>query len=486
MPPPSCRRVKTSRQDDNFGREVTVLMHANELLIVIGLVLGIGAAIAGIFRPFLGLLVLVVIHYLQPGELITALRPFHIERVYSVCVIVAFLVYRAAHTGPSLLSNRVVIASFALVGVACLSIPFAVWRGGALAQTIVLMKHVVILVLVAGLVDTNGRLRKLLWIVAGLFIWFAASGMISFLHGEFSMQEGIQRAEGINSIAGSPNALAGLLLALMPFLAALFTTSKNFLIRCLLLVCVGLGVSTMVITGSRSCLLALIFVASYYFLKSKHRIPLMVLGACLFITLWVKMPDQYKERYLTVADYASGGQLDASNILRLRIWTAGLRMFLDHPILGVGAGQFPTAYGTTYAGRAHTAWMNPHDLFLQVACELGVVGLFAFGYFLTQLIRQIKSIPRAEPGSLLEFNSEVAVACWLMLLGVFIMSIVSHTLYRPYWYLLGGLVVANHVAAQSVLGAMAPGGSSDEAPSKDEGSRLDVQEYLVVNGNWRN
>jgi len=43
----------------------------------------------------------------------------------------------------------------------------------------------------------------------------------------------------------------------------------------------------------------------------------------------------------------------------------------------------------------------------------------------------------------MELNYQVAVACAVMFVGIMILSSVSHTLYRPYWYLLAGLVAAN-------------------------------------------
>jgi O-antigen ligase len=48
--------------------------------------------------------------------------------------------------------------------------------------------------------------------------------------------------------------------------------------------------------------------------------------------------------------------------------------FLAHPVTGVGAGQFKN-----YApdGREE-AWRETHNVLLQVAAELGVVGLACF------------------------------------------------------------------------------------------------------------
>jgi O-antigen ligase len=58
---------------------------------------------------------------------------------------------------------------------------------------------------------------------------------------------------------------------------------------------------------------------------------------------------------------------------------AGLHMFLDHPWLGVGIGNYPTVYPRYQVTRV---WIYPlghaHNYYINVAAEAGVVGLAAF------------------------------------------------------------------------------------------------------------
>ena len=455
-------------------------MGANETVVIVGLVIGGALALVGLFRPYLGLLVLIAIHFIQPGELLPALDVIHIERSYAIALLVVFVLRRLTTPGRPLLSNRLVLASLLLVGSAFLSIPFAVWRGGAFAQTTELIKDVILLVLIFGLVDTNARMSKVLWLMVGLFAWFAGSALIAYAHGQISLQERIGRAEGINSMAGGPNELAGLILALLPFLIALLRSTHSILIRLLLLACGSLGLAALVLTGARTGMLALIIVGAYYVLRSRLKIVWFLACVALACIIWIGMPQAYRDRYLTVKQYASGGKLDASNELRLRVWKAGWRMLLDHPILGVGAGQFPTAYGTSYVGVAHVAWMNPHNLFLQVACELGVVGLIVFIYFVIQIVKQIRHLPRRESSPLVELNFQVATACAAMLIALMTISVVSHTLYRPYWYLLGGLVAANSRNAWAAFhGELATdvGGAGEEVVSYREDTLENVSTH---------
>jgi O-antigen ligase len=300
------------------------------------------------------------------------------------------------------------------------------------------------------------------WTLVGLLTWYAGSAMNSYLKGQFDFKQGIERAVGVTSVVGDPNALAGLIVGLLPFLIAAIRFTRMMAARLLLLSVFPLALATLIVTGSRASLLALVAIGIYYVLQSKHKILSFACFVTLLCATWLAMPAEYQQRYLSPVRYAGGEEMDASNELRLRVWKAGWRMFLDHPVLGVGAGQFSTAYGTVYSGVAHGPWMQPHNLLIQVGCEFGLVGLVIFGYFVFQLVKANRSILQLKGRSTYKVNYEVALACGALLVGVAVVSVFGHTLYRPYWYLLGGLVGANRFLVEAAAQG-SPGSASEDA-----------------------
>jgi hypothetical protein len=67
-----------------------------------------------------------------------------------------------------------------------------------------------------------------------------------------------------------------------------------------------------------------------------------------------------------------------------------------------------------------------------------------------------------------------------MLIALMAMSVVSHTLYRPYWYLLGGLVAANSRNAWAAFGgelATDVGGAGEETVSNREDTLENVSTH---------
>ncbi|HET9986308.1 MAG TPA: O-antigen ligase family protein [Longimicrobiales bacterium] len=69
---------------------------------------------------------------------------------------------------------------------------------------------------------------------------------------------------------------------------------------------------------------------------------------------------------------------------RMEVWKRGIGYMLDRPVLGVGANAFFVAEGKfSPLARQHIAsrgfkWSAPHNSFVQVGAELGLIGLFGF------------------------------------------------------------------------------------------------------------
>jgi putative inorganic carbon (hco3(-)) transporter len=422
-------------------------------LIVYGVLGLVGAVLAfrGLSKPFLGLIVLMSLHFIQPGEMIPALAPLRIELVYGILMLVIVLRKRSSEIKEILRTDKIVRATILLEGVIVLTVPLALWRSGAFAMALEVSKMVMLQLLMTVLIDSKDRLRTVFWFLVVLMMWFSGSTLSAYMNGEFYVVNGVERAQGLNSMVGDPNALAGFLVSLLPFSIALIAVTRKFFGKALLLACAGLSLVMLLFTGARISLLALIAMLLLYIIRSKHKIQVLALCVTLAIVAWSLLPAQYRARYLTIKQYAEGGELDASNELRLQIWDVGWHMIQKYPVLGVGAGQFSTAYGMFFAKGRHIAWMQPHNLWLQVTCELGIVGLLVFCNLLFQIARGIKKTLDHVGDPEFALNYHFAEACLFMFVGVGVLSFVSHVLYRPYWYMLAGLVSADVMVCSNIL-----------------------------------
>ncbi len=112
---------------------------------------------------------------------------------------------------------------------------------------------------------------------------------------------------------------------------------------------------------------------------------LMVLGGMVFLkykTILLKSPIGFLLTPLDRVSLVSAQSGTAKT--RLMAWGVGWQGIKARPILGWGMGNFETVADRYYNPKflevsfAETVWDTPHNLFIQIAAEDGVVGLLAF------------------------------------------------------------------------------------------------------------
>jgi O-antigen ligase len=87
-----------------------------------------------------------------------------------------------------------------------------------------------------------------------------------------------------------------------------------------------------------------------------------------------------------------------SVVERMAHWQAAWDMFLDHPWLGIGPGNYSTAYEQYFL----PGWLEPlghaHNYYLNLAAELGLLGLSAYLFVLALAIRAaIRGLRATDP-----------------------------------------------------------------------------------------
>lgn len=78
-----------------------------------------------------------------------------------------------------------------------------------------------------------------------------------------------------------------------------------------------------------------------------------------------------------IAEWKPGEPAETSAGLRLEWYRASLGIVRDQPVFGSGTGAFPRAYKEALGDRGAAASRNPHNEFLLVAIQIGLLGLAA-------------------------------------------------------------------------------------------------------------
>jgi O-antigen ligase len=115
----------------------------------------------------------------------------------------------------------------------------------------------------------------------------------------------------------------------------------------------------------------------------------------------------------TAAELSAGAQakrLTTVSSNRYEYWRVALRGFEQHPLGGLGAGGFRVFW---LRERSITETVkDTHSLELEMAAELGLVGLLAFGAMLTGVVLAARTALRRHPG--LAAGPVAAVVVWLV------------------------------------------------------------------------
>src|SRR5436305_5282699 len=167
----------------------------------------------GFLNPFGGLLGLLAINVVQPGELYPVFNMFHLERLSAIFVLASLLLHRGRISFKNPLSKQVLVFWFALFA----SVPFAYWRSNSLSGALGFYKTIIYFFLITNLVTSIPRLRKLVAIFVALNAWLAISSYWAYLHGFYYVSSTFDRVEGLTSAGGDPNSLGISLVCGLPF-----------------------------------------------------------------------------------------------------------------------------------------------------------------------------------------------------------------------------------------------------------------------------
>jgi len=406
-----------------------------------------------IFNPFPALLLFMVLVAVRPQEGVPLLEALHVERLCALLAMVGWALQAGVERRIRPVSRSIAFWLLAFVIVCFLSIFASVWKLGSANAWIDLLKLCVLAFLISQMVDTPKRLFIFLLVFAIGHVWMAGESLrLYYSEGYNYIRMGILRATTGSASRGDPNSLAASLVLAMCFAFYNIGVHRNLFWRLSWLGVIGAGGLVVVLTGSRSAMLGALFLIFYLWATHKRKLLTGLVIIPLVAAIWLSMPSQYQERFLTTFDFQRNAGASESAMGRVTGLKVGAQMFLDRPLLGVGIGNFGVAHGMIYSPQQRRSWMEAHNLLAQVAGETGLLGLLSFFGFAIVCMRgaargrsTLASIDTMETRAVSAVCQACLASYWLLLmLGLF-----GHNLMRYNWYLNAGLVSVCLVMARS-------------------------------------
>ncbi|HEX6287615.1 MAG TPA: O-antigen ligase family protein [Herpetosiphonaceae bacterium] len=329
-------------------------------------------------------------------------------------------------------------------------------------------KDLVLYLVLINLITSKKNLERCIWLLLAVGALLGTLTMYQEIthnyrsdFGGLVRTEVAQIADGIanrpraGGSTGEPLAFGQQLLTLVPIGLWAIIYGRSLFARCFAAYATVACLAGIGLSFSRSSYVALAVTLALFALhirlNPRYILPIVALVGVL---LWIA-PPEFSARFQTLQNLLPSG--DTVNIedqgfnseasYRMRSIQLGIAfdMFIDHPILGVGAWNFTELYDEYVNERGvaiATSFGPPHNYYLEIAAEHGLIGLSVILGILVLAFSRLRLAQRLFALSGDYRLSRLAVALQIGLVGYLISAAFLHGLYSRFLWLQVSLAVA--------------------------------------------
>lgn len=409
-----------------------------------------GMVLLSLVSPFAGLVAYMGILYLRPQELIPELAEMNPTRTAAIILLLAVALRMViGNIRPAVPREMRPLLAFLAVIVAS-----GAWGCWVCSEWAVegMVKNAIGFWLIVTLVNTESRLRRFLWVLLAFQALMAAHTLQAYvalqdagLDPELDPDE-VRLGAFTGGYFGGAGDFAAMTNILVPFALVFALRERGFVRRVAALGLLGVLVGGVVATHARGAGVIALGVAvgacailASAGMRGPGRLVPLAVAAALIAAIVLMAPAEFLERAASILQYREEEAADD----RILFWKIGIRMFLDHPLLGVGAGQY-SAHFWEYGGPRWMGWRASHNMFIDLVSQLGIAGIAAFGCLALWVGRGLwRARRRLDPqdaGDRFLFTASSAIVA--SLLTYFAAGMFQSILYYPMLYVHLAVAVA--------------------------------------------
>lgn len=368
----------------------------------------------------------------RPFEVWPILGTIHLERVYMIFVIAAWLfgANEKRQLG-NVFTAGVFFYTFA-IGTSALFSSYSTILTNI--DWIEWLKYMVFFVILMTSVKTEKDFKIIIagFTVAG-FLYMAHSYR-EYLLGRVFINAGVPRLHGVNVTFGEMNDYGTTLVCFLPMLLPLLLLCKKNWHYLYALGYLLLTLRSVQLTGSRTAMIMALGLFTLPLLFSRYRFRLFPILLLLMPAGWFAMPETLQNRFRTMVDASVSEEANRNYQARIDYFWIGMENWGNSPLFGVGPGH----HGTPRGGQ------QAHNLPGQVAGEAGTLGIVAFltmfacyGINFFNIKRNYKILQDNNCGKEGLFCWRVNVAVMYAVAMILLQGIGLHNAYRFYWVWFG-------------------------------------------------
>lgn len=318
---------------------------------------------------------------------------------------------------------REVIYLTLLIAQLWLTVPMStVWRGGALDNVLEFSKVLPIVIVISLAVRNETRLRRLLLLQSTSVAIIAA---IAIWKGHFSAGRlGLEGVVGGNY--ANPNDLAFSIVLTLPLCLVFFFQTRNIFVKAFWLMAMPIMIYAALLTGSRGGVICFVVAAGVclweFAIKGRRRY-LLIAVPLAAIVFWIFSGGEASRRFGST--FQNNDELAYSSTQeRWSLLIKSLRVTAEHPLFGVGPGNFSVVSGY---------WRITHNSFTQMSSEGGLPAFLLFVLILRCAFQNVESTKRLTRA---EGTSQLAGAFRASLVAYVVGSFFSAECYQLFTYFL--------------------------------------------------
>jgi O-antigen ligase len=274
------------------------------------------------------------------------------------------------------------------------------------------------------LIDTSRRLRH------SLLAFMGSLALASLYVLREFQKTGFQQEYRAGYVAGDANYFAANAILALALAYYLLRTKQSHWEKAYCFGCAFLTALAFVASGSRGGFVALCACWLFVFLRTKKKLRL-ALPVLLFLPVLAFSSTSPLHRILHPA-YGEIGSNTAHEVL----FKAGVRLFLEHPVAGIGLGNFKTTMDSMGLFEGRDGYMA-HDVYVEYAAELGILGFLLFMGILVSVYRSLERVRKLAMRDDDEFFFAVTSGMQTGLLGFCVASFFLSAEYqKTFWILI--------------------------------------------------
>lgn len=221
-----------------------------------------------------------------------------------------------------------------------------------------------------------------------LFTVLASAVVSSIIGVIITLKEGTSLDHRLQGLTSHWMTYSGLLMLVFIFFFIYLFYERRKKLKVIISILLLIILASILLSLTRSMWVGIFVSLGIFIIYYKPKILYLALPALLILIL--VMPGSVKSRIVSTVDMNN-----ATNQDRLYMVTAGINIFKDHPLTGVGPDNVKKVYDRYKPAQAELSNPHLHNNFLQVLAERGILTLLsliaAFAVIIIQLVKKIRN-----------------------------------------------------------------------------------------------